>query len=52
MSINWNRINYGLRPEAEEPVLLAKEPTEDLINNCIVGSLIIHKDSSRMVCRK
>ncbi|MDW9380144.1 hypothetical protein [Chryseobacterium sp. JV558] len=48
MSINWNSINDGLRPEAEEPVLLAKEPTEDLINNCRVGSLIVHEDSGEV----
>lgn len=48
MSIKWYNLNDGFQPEADEPILLAKEPTQDLINGCKIGSLIIHKDSGEI----
>ncbi|STD05132.1 hypothetical protein [Elizabethkingia anophelis] len=40
MSIIWNNINDGFLPELEEPVLIAKEPTDDLITNCKLGMVL------------
>lgn len=48
MSIVWNNINEGILPELDEPVLLAKEPTENLVIDCRLGCMIeddMHKNN-------
>ncbi|MCT3702490.1 hypothetical protein HZQ89_08690 [Elizabethkingia anophelis] len=49
MSITWNNINEGQLPELEEPVLLAREPTTDLIKNCRLG-IMVEEDNSNERC--
>ncbi len=45
MIYNWYSIDLGNLPELEEPVLLAKEPTDELIQKSIMGRLLIHQDT-------
>lgn len=40
MSIIWNNITEGVFPEVDEPVLLAKEPTDNLVIDCKLGCMI------------
>jgi len=40
MTTNWHNIDEGLFPEPHEPVLLAKEPTEEFVNKCRLGRIV------------
>jgi hypothetical protein len=45
--MKWYNIDEGEYPEFGEPVLLAKEPTTDLINACRLGRIVVSDDGNQ-----
>jgi hypothetical protein len=44
--MKWYNIDENEFPELDEPVLLAKKPTTDLINECRLGRLILEDNTN------
>ncbi|KAA8480057.1 hypothetical protein BDE36_2409 [Arcticibacter tournemirensis] len=43
--MEWYNIEDGKLPEMEEPVLLAKQPTDDLLSKCRLGRMVIEDNT-------
>ena len=45
--MKWYNIEVGNYPDLNEPVLLAKEPTDDLIKGCRLGRMVIEDNTKQ-----